>query len=54
MNRAIEPRDVQRFIPGGAVWEQAATVLRLAAEAIEDGDTRVGRIRIRRRRARPP
>jgi hypothetical protein len=41
MNRAIERQNMVRFTPVGQAPELAAVTLRLAAEAIADGDTRL-------------
>ncbi len=41
MNRAIERQNMVRFTPVGQARELAAVTLRLAAEAIADGDTRL-------------
>ena len=41
MNRAIERQNMVRFTPVGQARERAAVTLRLAAEAIADGDTRL-------------
>ena len=43
MDRAIERQDMVLFTPVGQARELAAVTLRLAAEAIADGDTRLGR-----------
>ena len=41
LNRAIERRNMAMFTPVGRARELAAVTLRLAAEAIADGDTRL-------------
>jgi hypothetical protein len=41
MNRAVERQNMVRFTPVGQARELAAVTLRLAAEAIADGDTRL-------------
>jgi hypothetical protein len=41
MNRAIERQNMVRFTPVGQARELAAVTLRLVAEAIADGDTRL-------------
>jgi hypothetical protein len=41
MNRAIERQNMVRFTPVGQARGLAAVTLRLAAEAIADGDTRL-------------
>jgi hypothetical protein len=41
MNRAIERQNMVRFTPVGQARELAAVTLRLAAQAIADGDTRL-------------
>jgi len=41
MNRAIERQNMVQFTPVGQARELAAVALRLAAEAIADGDTRL-------------
>ena len=41
LNRAIERRNMAMFTPVGQARELAAVTLRLAAEAIADGDTRL-------------
>ena len=41
MNRVIERQDMVRFTPVGQARELAAVTLRLAAEAIADGDIRL-------------
>jgi hypothetical protein len=41
MNRAIERQNMVRFTPVGQARELAAVTLRLAGEAIADGDTRL-------------
>jgi hypothetical protein len=41
MNRAIERQNMVRFTPVGQARELAAAILRVAAEAIADGDTRL-------------
>ncbi len=41
MNRAIERQNMVRFTPVGQARELAAAILRIAAEAIADGDTRL-------------
>jgi hypothetical protein len=44
MNRAIERQNMVRFTPVGQARGLAAVTLRLAAEAIADGDTRAAAI----------
>lgn len=41
MNRAVERRNMARFTPVGDARERAAVLMRLAAEALSDGDTRL-------------
>lgn len=41
MNRAVERHNMARFTPVGNARELAAALMRLAAEAISDGDTRL-------------
>jgi len=41
LNRAMERRNMSLFTPVGQARELAAVTLRLAAEAIADGDTRL-------------
>jgi hypothetical protein len=41
MNRAVERHNMARFTPVGEARELAAVTMRLAAEAITDGDTRL-------------
>ncbi len=41
LSRAIERRNMAMFTPIGRVREQAAVTMRLAAEAIADGDTKL-------------
>ncbi len=41
MNRAVERHNMARFTPVGDARELAAVLMRLAAEAISDGDTRL-------------
>jgi hypothetical protein len=44
MNRAIERQNMVRFTPVGQARELAAVTLRLVAEAIADGDTRLAAV----------
>src|SRR6516162_7267868 len=41
LNRAMERHNMSLFTPAGHARELAADTLRLAAEAIADGDTRI-------------
>ena len=41
MNRAVERHNMTRFTPAGEARERAAILMRLAAEAIAGGDTRL-------------